>query len=87
MVRAISLTSFQQDGTIQPEIKLTGILNTYIMDPDEDTHGWGTQVHTGTEHFLSYLLYQRLLCRLASVSLVPSKSRRTLPTDDTALGR
>lgn len=38
---------FHQDGTIQPEIKLTGILNTYIMDPDEDTHGWGTQVYTG----------------------------------------
>ncbi|KAK3316504.1 copper amine oxidase [Apodospora peruviana] len=38
---------FHQDGTIQPEIKLTGILNTYAMDPDEDTHGWGTQVYTG----------------------------------------
>jgi primary-amine oxidase len=37
----------QQDGTIQPEIKLSGILNTYSMDPNEDTHGWGTQVHTG----------------------------------------
>ncbi|KAM7203641.1 Copper amine oxidase, enzyme domain containing protein [Naviculisporaceae sp. PSN 640] len=35
---------FHQDGTIQPEIKLTGILNTYSMLPDEDTHGWGTQV-------------------------------------------
>ncbi|KAK3945745.1 copper amine oxidase [Diplogelasinospora grovesii] len=38
---------FHQDGTIQPEIKLTGILNTYVMDPDEDTQGWGTQVYTG----------------------------------------
>ncbi|KAI0163918.1 peroxisomal copper amine oxidase [Xylariaceae sp. FL1272] len=38
---------FHQDGTIQPEIKLTGILNTYTMDPDEDTHGWGTQVYPG----------------------------------------
>jgi Cu2+-containing amine oxidase len=37
----------QQDGTIQPEIKLTGILNTYAMNPDEDTHGWGTQVFPG----------------------------------------
>ena len=35
---------FHQDGTIQPEIKLTGILNTYPMLADEDTHGWGTQV-------------------------------------------
>ncbi|KAI1387630.1 copper amine oxidase [Hypoxylon trugodes] len=38
---------FHQDGTIQPEIKLTGILNTYSMDPDEDTKGWGTQVYPG----------------------------------------
>ncbi|KAI1416385.1 copper amine oxidase [Hypoxylon sp. FL1857] len=38
---------FHQDGTIQPEIKLTGILNTYTMDPDEDTKGWGTQVYPG----------------------------------------
>ncbi len=38
-----------QDGTIQPEIKLTGILNTYAMDPEEDTHGWGTQVYTGEQ--------------------------------------
>ncbi|KAI0808599.1 peroxisomal copper amine oxidase [Xylaria sp. FL0064] len=38
---------FHQDGTIQPEIKLTGILNTYAMDPNEDTHGWGTQVYPG----------------------------------------
>ncbi|KAK3381734.1 copper amine oxidase [Podospora didyma] len=38
---------FHQDGTIQPEIKLTGILNTYAMDPEEDTHGWGTQVYPG----------------------------------------
>jgi hypothetical protein len=39
--------SIQQDGTIQPEIKLTGILNTYAMNPDEDTMGWGTQVYPG----------------------------------------
>ncbi|KAI1502198.1 copper amine oxidase [Biscogniauxia marginata] len=38
---------FHQDGTIQPEIKLTGILNTYTMEPDEDTHGYGTQVYPG----------------------------------------
>ncbi|KAF3185807.1 hypothetical protein TWF788_003855 [Orbilia oligospora] len=38
---------FHQDGTIQLEIKLTGILNTYAMAPDEDTKGWGTQVHPG----------------------------------------
>ena len=28
------------DGTIQLEIKLTGILNTYSMNPGEDTKGW-----------------------------------------------
>lgn len=38
---------FHQDGTIQLEIKLTGILNTYAMNPGEDTHGWGTQVYPG----------------------------------------
>ncbi|KAK6353580.1 Copper amine oxidase [Orbilia brochopaga] len=38
---------FHQDGTIQLEIKLTGILNTYAMAPNEDTKGWGTQVHPG----------------------------------------
>ncbi|KAG7403046.1 Copper amine oxidase 1 [Fusarium oxysporum f. sp. rapae] len=38
---------FHQDGTIQPDIKLTGILNTYVMYPGEDTKGWGTEVHRG----------------------------------------
>lgn len=38
---------FHQDGTIQLEIKLTGILNTYAMLEDEDTNGWGTQVFPG----------------------------------------
>lgn len=38
---------FHQDGTIQPEIKLTGILNTYSMNPGENTNGWGTQVYPG----------------------------------------
>jgi primary-amine oxidase len=37
----------QQDGTIQLEVKLTGILNTYAMNADEDTFGWGTQVYPG----------------------------------------
>ncbi|PHH68000.1 hypothetical protein CDD80_320 [Ophiocordyceps camponoti-rufipedis] len=37
----------QQDGTIQPEIKLTGILNTSAIGEGEDTGGWGTQVHPG----------------------------------------
>lgn len=38
---------FHQDGTVQLEVKLTGILNTYAMLPGEDTKGWGTQVYPG----------------------------------------
>ncbi|TVY88924.1 Copper amine oxidase [Lachnellula willkommii] len=38
---------FHQDGTVQLEIKLTGILNTYAMLPGEDTKGWGTEVYPG----------------------------------------
>lgn len=50
-----------QDGTIQLEIKLTGILNTYAMHPDEDTHGWGTQVHPGVNaHNHQHLFCLRL---------------------------
>lgn len=52
---------FHQDGTIQPEIKLTGILNTYVMNPDEDTEGWGTQVYTGVNaHNHQHLFCLRL---------------------------
>ena len=36
---------FHQDGTIQPEIKLTGILNTYSLNPGEDAGPWGTEVY------------------------------------------
>ncbi|KAL9561850.1 hypothetical protein ACKAV7_014011 [Fusarium commune] len=39
---------FHQDGTIQPDIKLTGILNTYVMYPGEDTKGWGTEVQSNS---------------------------------------
>ncbi|KEY75170.1 hypothetical protein S7711_01616 [Stachybotrys chartarum IBT 7711] len=38
---------FHQDGTVQPEIKLTGILNTYALNPDEDAGPWGTCVYPG----------------------------------------
>ncbi|KIH90074.1 primary-amine oxidase [Sporothrix brasiliensis 5110] len=38
---------FHQDGTIEPNVRLTGILNTYVIGPGEDTHGWGTQVFPG----------------------------------------
>ncbi|KAM0471706.1 hypothetical protein ACHAP7_008971 [Fusarium lateritium] len=36
---------FHQDGTIQPEIKLTGILNTYALNEGEDAGPWGTEVY------------------------------------------
>ncbi|KAF8462547.1 peroxisomal copper amine oxidase [Kalaharituber pfeilii] len=53
--------SFHLDGTIQLEIKLTGILNTYAMDPSEDTKGWGTQVHPGVNaHNHQHLFCLRL---------------------------
>ncbi|KAJ9642981.1 peroxisomal copper amine oxidase [Coniosporium tulheliwenetii] len=52
---------FHQDGTIQLEIKLTGILNTYPMNPGEDTKGWGTQVYPGVNaHNHQHLFCLRL---------------------------
>jgi hypothetical protein len=39
--------TFLQDGTVQLEIKLTGILNTTAMNPGEDLEGYGTEVYTG----------------------------------------
>lgn len=36
---------FRQDGTIKLEIRLTGILNTYVCAVDEDVGPWGTQVY------------------------------------------
>lgn len=51
---------FHQDGTIQLEIKLTGILNTYSMNPGEQTE-WGTQVYPGVNaHFHQHLFCLRL---------------------------
>ncbi|KAK0929926.1 peroxisomal copper amine oxidase [Friedmanniomyces endolithicus] len=35
------------DGTIQLEIKLTGILNTYSLNPGESAAPWGTEVYPG----------------------------------------
>ncbi|KAF2086914.1 hypothetical protein K490DRAFT_74133 [Saccharata proteae CBS 121410] len=52
---------FHQDGTIQLEIKLTGILNTYAMSPGEDLHGWGTEVYPGVNaHNHQHLFCLRL---------------------------
>ncbi|KAL7269351.1 peroxisomal copper amine oxidase [Rhizina undulata] len=52
---------FHQDATIQLEVKLTGILNTYAMAPGEDTKGWGTEVHPGVNaHNHQHLFCLRL---------------------------
>lgn len=52
---------FHQDGTVQLEVKLTGILNTYAMNPGEDTHGWGTEVYPGVNaHNHQHLFCMRI---------------------------
>ncbi|KAI0464345.1 hypothetical protein LJB42_001956 [Komagataella kurtzmanii] len=37
--------NFHQDGTIGLDVKLTGILNTYVLADGEDAGPWGTQVY------------------------------------------
>jgi primary-amine oxidase len=39
---------FHQDGVVQLDIKLTGILNTYALAPGEEAAPWGTEVYPGT---------------------------------------
>ncbi|GAM85320.1 hypothetical protein ANO11243_033250 [Dothideomycetidae sp. 11243] len=52
---------FHMDGTIQLEIKLTGILNTYAMGPDESAAPWGTEVYPGVNaHNHQHLFCLRL---------------------------
>ncbi len=56
---------FHQDGTIQLEIKLTGILNTYVMNEDEDAGPWGTQVYPQVnahnhQHLFSLRIHPRI---------------------------
>ena len=52
---------FHQDGTVQLEVKLTGILNTYAMNPGEDTKGWGTEVYPGVNaHNHQHLFCMRI---------------------------
>ena len=36
-----------QDGVVQLDIKLTGILNTYALAPGESAAPWGTEVYPG----------------------------------------
>lgn len=52
---------FHMDGTVQLDIKLTGILNTYSMNPGEDTKGWGTEVYPGVNaHNHQHLFCMRI---------------------------
>lgn len=55
----------RQDGTIKLEVRLTGILNTYICDEDESTGVWGTQVYPQVnahnhQHLFSLRIHPRI---------------------------
>ena len=56
---------FRQDGTVKLEIRLTGILNTYICAEDEDVGPWGTQVYPQVnahnhQHLFSLRIHPRI---------------------------
>lgn len=70
--------SLHQDGTVQLEIKLTGILNTYAMYPGEDTKGWGTEVHPGVNAHN----HQHLFC-LRIDPQIDGQSNTVLQVDST----
>lgn len=55
----------RQDGTIKLEVRLTGILNTYICADDEDVGPWGTRVYPNVnahnhQHLFSLRLHPRI---------------------------
>lgn len=57
--------TFRQDGTIKLEIRLTGILNTYICSEGEDVGPWGTQVYPQVnahnhQHMFSLRIHPRV---------------------------
>lgn len=57
--------TFRQDGTIKLEIRLTGILNTYVCADGEDVGPWGTQVYPNVnahnhQHMFSLRLDPRI---------------------------
>jgi primary-amine oxidase len=56
---------FRQDGTIKLEVRLTGILNTFICAEDESTGPWGTQVYPQVnahnhQHLFSLRIHPRI---------------------------
>lgn len=56
---------FRQDGTIKLEVRLTGILNTYVCADDEDAGPWGTRVYPQVnahnhQHLFSLRMHPRI---------------------------
>ncbi|RCK55453.1 Peroxisomal primary amine oxidase [Candida viswanathii] len=55
----------RQDGTIKLEVRLTGILNTYVCADDEDIGPWGTVVYPNVnahnhQHLFSLRIHPRI---------------------------
>lgn len=55
----------RQDGTIKLEVRLTGILNTYVADEDEEAGPWGTIVYPKVnahnhQHLFSLRIHPRI---------------------------
>lgn len=56
---------FRQDGTIKLEVRLTGILNTFVCADDEDIGPWGTVVYPNVnahnhQHLFSLRVHPRI---------------------------
>ncbi|ODV83161.1 hypothetical protein CANARDRAFT_226437 [[Candida] arabinofermentans NRRL YB-2248] len=56
---------FMQDGSMKLDIKLTGILNTYVLGDDEDAGPWGTRVYPNVnahnhQHMFSLRIHPRI---------------------------
>lgn len=75
--------SFHQDGTIQLEVKLTGILNTYVCTDDEKTEPYGTKVYPGVNaHHHQHLFCLRIepeIDGLANSAAMADSARTPLP--------
>jgi len=74
--------NFHQDGTIEPLLKLTGMLNTYVLVDDETAAPWGTEVaERVTAHNHQHIVSVRLNpmidgvnCTVVQSDSVPSES-------------
>lgn len=70
---------FRQDGTIKLEIRLTGILNTFVCADDEDIGPWGTVVYPNVnahnhQHLFSLRVHPRIDGDNNSAGLSDAKS-------------